>query len=70
MVMMMMMRWHLAGQTHRWWTPRNVTGSLWSVRFGSEVPTFLLCPRDSRVQREERGEKKKRKEERTLRPHR
>lgn len=31
------MTWHLAGHTHRWWTPSDLTGSLQRVRFGTEA---------------------------------
>lgn len=29
--------WHLAGHTHRWWTPSDFTSSLRRVRFGAEA---------------------------------
>ena len=36
-LMVMIMTWHLAGHTHRWWTPSDFAGSLQRVRLGAEA---------------------------------
>lgn len=60
-LMVMMMTWHLAGHTHRWWTPSDFTGSLQRGRFGNEAwhSCCILRNRKFRGKRREREERKK-----------
>lgn len=58
-LIVMILTWHLAGHTHRWWTPSDSTGLLQCVRFWAGAWHLCCVLRNWKFRGKKEGKRKK-----------